>query len=39
MEHGEDPAEADGLERRVWPGNDEQFLALTGYHGHPVRRP
>ena len=39
MEPGDDPAEAAELKLRVWPGDDEQLLALTGYHGHPVWRP
>lgn len=36
MEPGEDPSQAAELRLRTWPGEDA-LLALSGYHGHPVR--
>jgi hypothetical protein len=36
MEPGADLAQAAEVRLQGWPGGDDELLAWTGYHGHPV---
>lgn len=37
MEPGADPTQGAEVRLSLWPGDEEQVLAISGYHGRPVR--